>query len=95
MTYVQPRLPVDLNRGYEQFRDRDRFNPYPAPLEPISESLRLSNQLDEVTKADFVTWRCVSSLSWKGWEKPVSRLHTVPARARPLLSLHGTSGVFN
>mmetsp|Transcript_11120 Transcript_11120/g.21190 ORF Transcript_11120/g.21190 Transcript_11120/m.21190 type:complete len:464 (-) Transcript_11120:1033-2424(-) len=56
-TFVPPQLPVDLNQGYERFCDRDRNNPYPAPLHPICEGLRRSGQMEELRKADFVTWR--------------------------------------
>eukprot|EP00959_Pyramimonas_sp_CCMP1952_P395700 8291308-Pyramimonas_sp.AAC.1 len=58
-TYIAPSLPIDLNRGFERFRDRDRSNPYPAPLNTVITGLRHANRLHELSTADFVSWRCL------------------------------------
>lgn len=53
---MRPKLPFDLNEGYDRFRDKDRFELHPGSLDPILTSvLRASPELLE--RADFVTWR--------------------------------------
>jgi hypothetical protein len=54
-----PALPVDLNHGFERFVDRDRNNAYPAPLNTITGALASAGHEEELSKANFVTWRWV------------------------------------
>uniref|UniRef100_A0A061REV9 Decapping nuclease n=1 Tax=Tetraselmis sp. GSL018 TaxID=582737 RepID=A0A061REV9_9CHLO len=56
-TYKKPELPVDLNVGFSLFQDRDRTNPYPAPLANILRSLEEHGQDEILREATFVTYR--------------------------------------
>jgi hypothetical protein len=60
---IVPPLPFDLNNGYDRFVDRDRTNPYPAPLLTLVEALASVGNTDALRSARFVTWRWVRSLT--------------------------------
>eukprot|EP00873_Tetraselmis_striata_P014102 jgi/Tetstr1/434366/TSEL_023470.t2 len=55
--YAAPRLPVDLNVGFDLFQDRDRSEPHPAPLVNLLASLEAHGQEAALTGCRFVTYR--------------------------------------
>jgi RAT1-interacting protein len=49
---------LDLNEGYGTFRDRDRREIYPAPIDAIFGALETSGEIDAVLpEMDVITWR--------------------------------------
>lgn len=49
---------LDLNQGFGTFRDRDRREIYPAPLDVIFAALEKSGEIDKVlSDVDVITWR--------------------------------------
>lgn len=64
---------ADLNRGFGTFRDRDRREIYPAPVNDIFGALEASGQTKVLEDADVITWRGnVSKLLTTAWNQSES-----------------------
>ena len=55
--FKPPDLPADLNPGFDMFKDRDRQCRYPAPLDPVAESLQRAGPGALRERKAVVTWR--------------------------------------
>lgn len=61
---------ADLNRGFGTFKDRDRREIYPAPVNDIFGAIEASGQTKVLEDVDVVTWRGnVSKLLTTAWNK--------------------------